>query len=138
MKRLVVIIQCDLVQRRCSGFHCTKWFYEQQESAISYNSNTRYMTFTCSGCCGMGVAAKLENLSNRLVKKSDIMKDEVAVHLSTCMVNDNHHSDRCPHVDNIKSIIEKHGFHTTVEGTYINKTAAAKREKGIYKSYNIL
>ena len=66
---------------------------------------------------------------------SIINKDEVTVHLSSCMATDNYHSDRCPHIDYIKNIISKKGYKNLVEGTYISNNAKRKREEGIYKSY---
>jgi len=135
MKKYVVIIQCDLAHNRCSGFACAQSFYNRDTVFEGYAEGTQYLSFTCGGCCGKGVAAKLEHLSNKLAKKTDIKKEDVAVHLASCVVTDNRHSDRCPHAAYIKQIIQKHGYETIIEGTYISKISAAKREKGIYKSY---
>lgn len=135
MKKYVVIIQCDIAHRRCSGFACTQGFYNRDNVFGGYGEGVQYLSFTCGGCCGKGVAAKLEHLSNKLAKKTDIKKDEVAIHLASCMVTDNHHYDRCPHVDYIKQIIKKHGYETVVEGSYISRISTEFRDKGIYNSY---
>ena len=95
--KYVVIIQCDIAHRRCSGFACTNAFYNKDGAFEDYSEDTRYISFTCGGCCGKNIASKLEHLSKKLAKKSNITKDEVVVHLSSCMVTDNHHYDRCPH-----------------------------------------
>lgn len=66
---------------------------------------------------------------------TDIEFCEVAVHLSSCMVTDNHHYDRCPHVDYIKNILSKKGFAHVIEGSYISQSASLHRQKGTYKDY---
>jgi predicted metal-binding protein len=133
--KYVVIIQCDIAQRRCSGFACTNAFYNKDEVFKDYDDTTKYLSFTCGGCCGKGIASKLEHFSNKLKKKSSFTKDEVAVHLSSCMVTDNYHYDRCPHIDYIKKIIVKKGYQNVVEGSYISKGAKAKRAAGEYCCY---
>ena len=133
--KYVLIIQCDIAHRRCSGFACTNAFYNRDEVFKDYDDATRYISFTCGGCCGKGVASKLEHFSNKLHKKTNISKDEVAVHLSSCMVTDNYHYDRCPHADYIKSIVIKKGYKNVVEGSFISGNAKRKREEGIYNCY---
>lgn len=133
--KYVVIIQCDLTLKRCSGFACTNAFYNKDEVFKNYDDTTRYISFSCGGCCGKGVASKLEHFSKKLKSKNNINKDEVTVHLSSCMVTDNYHSNRCPHIDYIKNIISKKGYKNLVEGTYISNNAQRKREEGIYKNY---
>ena len=133
-KKFVVIIQCELVHKKCSGFACIDSFYNRDEMFKSYKENTRYISFTCGGCCGKLVSGKLSHFSKKILKKTDYKKDEVIVHLASCMTSDNYHSDRCPHIDYIKDIIVKRGY-DFLEGTYISKNAEIKREKGIYKTY---
>lgn len=131
----IVIIQCDISHNRCSGFACTDSFYEKTGLFSEYESLAKYISFTCGGCCGKSLAAKLEHFAKKTREKKSINKDDVVIHLASCMVTDNYHFDRCPHVDYIKSIIDKKGYKNVVEGTYISKTASLKREKGIYTSY---
>lgn len=133
-KKFVVIIQCELVHKKCSGFACTDSFYNRDEMFKSYKENTKYISFTCGGCCGKLVSGKLSHFSKKILKKTDYKKDEVIVHLASCMTSDNYHSDRCPHIDYIKDIIVKRGY-DFLEGTYISKNSEIKREKGIYKTY---
>ena len=133
--KYVMIIQCDISRQRCSGFACTNGFYNRDDVFKDYEDNVRYISLTCGGCCGASLAAKLEHFSNKLAKKTDATKDEVAVHLSSCMVTDNYHHDRCPHTDYIKVLIEKKGYNRIVEGTYISKVAEKKRELGEYNRY---
>ena len=133
--KYVMIIQCDISRQRCSGFACTDGFYNRDDVFKEYDDNVRYISLTCGGCCGASLAAKLEHFSNKLAKETDVKKDEVSVHLSSCMVTDNYHHDRCPHVDYIKSLVEKKGYKRIVEGSYISKIAEKRREMGEYKSY---
>lgn len=135
MIKYVLIIQCDIAHNRCSGFACTNDFYNKQGKFENYEDDIKYISFTCGGCCGKSVAAKLEHFSQKLAKKTDVKKDEVAVHLSSCMTTDNHHYDRCPHVDYIKNIVSKKGYKNLVEGSFVSNNASNKREKGIYKCY---
>jgi predicted metal-binding protein len=130
-----VIIQCEIAHKRCSGFACTNAFYNRDEKFNNYAEDTRYISFTCGGCCGKGIASKLEHFSKHLKSKTNISKDEVSVHLSSCMSTDNYHYDRCPHIDYLKNIIAKKGFTNLVEGTYVSKGATRKREIGQYKTY---
>lgn len=134
-EKYVVIIQCDIAHNRCSGFACTNAFYNREDSFKDYDSDTRYISFTCGGCCGKGVTAKLEHFSKKLLKEKNINKDEVVIHLSSCMVTDNHHYDRCPHIDYIKKIVAKKGYKNVVEGSYFSKNSIRKREQGIYNRY---
>lgn len=134
-KKYCVIIQCDIAQKRCSGFACTNSFYDKKGKFENYKDNMKYISFTCGGCCGKTIASKLEHFSRHLKSKTDIKKDEVVVHLSSCMVTDNYHYDRCPHIDYIKNIIAKKGFNNVVEGTYVSGGATKKRQLGVYKDY---
>lgn len=133
--KYVMMVQCDIAHRRCSGYACTESFYKREGKFTDYDDDLRYISFTCGGCCGKGLASKLEHFNKKVRRDYKLDKDEVAVHLSSCMVTDNHHYDRCPHIDYIKSIIKKKGYENIIEGTYISKNAECKREEGIYKRY---
>lgn len=137
MTKLVVIIQCQIAHNRCSGFACSHSFYERRGKFADYPQGLPYISFTCGGCCGKSVAAKLEHLSRKLREKTDIKADDVVVHLASCMVTDNHHYDRCPHVDYIKSIVAKKGFRNVVEGSFISTTATELRHRGVYHDYDV-
>lgn len=133
--KYVVIIQCEIAQRRCSGFACTNAFYDKTGKFEEYDDSVNYISFTCGGCCGKGVSSKLEHLCGKMISKKGIKREEIKVHLSTCMVSDNHHYDRCPHIDYIKNIINKRGFIDIVEGSFIDNVSEKKREKKEYKTY---
>lgn len=133
--KYVVMIQCEIVKRRCSGFACTDSFYNRNDAFRDYDDNVKYISLTCGGCCGAGLASRLEHFSNKLKKNTDAKKDEVTVHLSSCMVTDNYHHDRCPHADYIKALVVKKGYRNIVEGTYICDISEKKRANGEYKRY---
>lgn len=65
MAKLVVIIQCDTVQKKCVGYACMKSFYERAGKFAGYDADTKYMTLTCGGCCGASVAGKIEDLNRQ-------------------------------------------------------------------------
>lgn len=133
--KYAVIIQCDIAMKRCSGLACTDSFYNREGLFKDTEDNVKYISFTCGGCCGKGVGPKLANFAKRGRKLGNIKMENVTIHLASCIVNENHHSDRCPHVDVIKDIIRKKGYENIAEGTYISKTAQSKREQGIYNTY---
>lgn len=61
-----MIIQCDIVQKKCVGYACMKSFYDRSGRFTGYDADTKYMTITCGGCCGAGVAGKIEDLNRKL------------------------------------------------------------------------
>jgi predicted metal-binding protein len=133
--KYVIIIQCEFAKQRCSGFACTNAFYNKEEMFQDYNATTRYIAFSCGNCSGRGISTKLAHLARKLKAKNGLSPDQTVIHLASCMVTDNHHYDRCPHLDYIKAIIAKKGFPNVVEGSYISPKAKKKREEGIYKNY---
>ena len=133
MGKLVVIIQCDTVQQKCAGYACMKSFYGRTGKFADYADDAKYLTMTCGGCCGAAVAGKLEDLNRKLKRWGDA-KEDVVVHLASCVVSDNYHRPPCPHKDYIQSIVERKGY-PVVLGSYISKTAEQKRQAGIYKEF---
>lgn len=134
MSKLVVIIQCDTVQQRCSGYNCTHAFYNREGKFAGYADDTRYMSFSCGGCCGGALTVKLENLCKRLRCFKDDY-EEIVIHLSSCMVSDNSHKPPCPHIAYMTKLLAKKGFTNIVKGTYLSKTATKRREQGIYEEF---
>mgnify|MGYP004444337527 FL=1 len=137
--KYVVIIQCDIARERCSGFACAKSFYDREGffKDLGYPHGTRYIAITCRGCCGGQIASLLEHFSNKLARQTEVKKDEVAIHLSTCMVTDNYHHDRCPNLEYIKGIVRKKGFVNIVDGTFRSANASKRRSEGVYKDYEL-
>ena len=133
MSKLVVVVQCESVTRRCSGYNCMKAFTNRSGQMDGYPEDSRYMTINCGGCCGAGVDVKIENLEKRLAANEE-KKEDVTIHLSTCICTENHHRLPCPFKNYLKKTIERRGF-SVVEGTYISKTAARRRAEGVYKEW---
>ena len=71
MSKLVVIVQCELVTRRCSGYNCMKAFTQRSGRMEGYPEGTRYMAINCGGCCGAGIDVKIENLEKRLLANEE-------------------------------------------------------------------
>jgi len=132
--KLVVIIQCEDVVKRCSGFFCMNDFYERQGKFENYSDDTRYMTITCGGCCGNLLTPKLENLGRRL-SKADLTKDDVVVHFASCVCSDNSHRLPCPFMNRMKALLNRKGFNNIVLGTHVSQKAEEKRNSGIYKKW---
>ena len=134
-KKYVVTIQCELVTRNCSGFFCEHAFSERKDcyEYLKGTSDIRFLTMTCGGCCGRGVLTKLIDLVSCIKKTEKFPKDEIVIHLASCVSFESYHGTKCPHLDYItKLIVEKGGF-DLVHGTRLSHIAETRREKGIYK-----
>ena len=138
MIKAIIVIQCDITCQRCSGFACSKAFFGREDFFKDYPESTLFFPMTCGGCCGKGLSAKLSHFLHISKRKLDLSPDEVAIHLASCIVTDNRHSERCPHYDYLISIIRKNNFTRIVEGSYLSQKAKHKRQTGIYKTYEPL
>ena len=134
MAKLAVIIQCEDVVKRCSGFLCMNDFYEHNGKFEGYGDDVRYMAITCGGCCGNLLTPKLENLGMRL-RKANLTKDDVVIHFASCVCSDNAHRLPCPFMNRMKALLKRKGFNNIVLGTHISKKAEEKRQAGIYKKW---
>lgn len=132
--QLVVVVQCAKSMQRCSGYNCMRQFYAREGKFAPYAPDARYLMFDCGGCCGKGLTAKMENLCRKLAKFGEYVKQDVRVHLASCIVSDNHHMPPCPFKNYIQDIIERRGF-SVVLGSYISKKTEEKRQTGQYKSF---
>ena len=133
-KKYIAVIQCHLVKQRCSGYFCEKAFHERSGSFTAYagDENLRILYMTCGGCCGRASHRKLANLIRMSKKREGITKDQIVVHLASCITNDNYHGPPCPHLDYLKELIGKLSL-DLVEGTNISPKAEARRLEGKYK-----
>lgn len=133
MSKLVVVIQCHLAMARCSGYNCMKAFYKREGKFSGYGPDVRYMMMTCGGCSGAQLAARLENLLQRLRDNGEDPAD-VVFHLGSCICSDSHHRPPCPHLGYLQAVLKRKGY-TAVLGTYISRATSRKRELGIYSSF---
>lgn len=135
--KYIVIIQCAIAKKRCSGFLCMESFFERKKFFEEYpkDKDIKILSFDCGGCCGDSINTYLANFKKKLKQNTDINLDEVVVHLSSCISFDNHHSDRCPFIDRIKASIKKQGIEIVKEGTQYIESSHRKRGEGVYKKY---
>ncbi len=134
MSRLIVILQCAAVRQRCSGVNCAHAFYSREGAFANLPADARYLTMDCGGCCGSSLPAKLENLAAK-ISKLGAEKDDVTVHLSSCIVSENHHRTPCPFRAHIRELVERKGFKVAL-GSYVSKKAEAKRKSGEYRPWS--
>ena len=130
---LVVVIQCDDVTKRCSGFACMNDFYERTGAFAGYPDDTRYMSMTCGGCCGNFITAKIEHLTKKL-EQINFAKQDVIVHLASCICSENSHRQPCPFMNRMRNLLNRKGYEVKL-GSHISKKAQARRDAGIYKSW---
>ncbi len=133
-KEYVVVVQCDIVKQRCPGYFCEKAFHERTGGFKLYPKDKAYrvLYMTCGGCCGRAVHRKVTLLKRRLKKKENIDKDKIIVQLSSCITKDNYHAPPCPHLDYIKTLIDRIGI-DMLEDTEINNLSEKRRHEGVYE-----
>jgi predicted metal-binding protein len=134
-KDYLVIVQCDIVMERCSGYFCEKAFHERSGGFSDYPADRAYRTLymTCGGCCGRGLQRKLSNLIAKISEKEGVTKERIVVHLATCMTKDNHHGPKCPFLGYIKKLVSKLGLDLR-EDTRISQKSEARRKAGEYSA----
>ncbi len=132
-KDYIVIVQCDLVMQRCSGYYCEKAFHERTGGFAGYPADRSYRTLylTCGGCCGRALHRKLAHVAGRIQKNEGVEKQRIVVQLATCITKDNYHGPPCPHLDYLKTLIGKLGMEFR-EDTHLSKKAEERRQQGIY------
>ena len=133
-KKYLVVVQCDIVKERCSGYFCEYAFSHREDrfQAYSKERELRLLTMTCDGCSGSAVQRKLEHFIKKVKVKESIEKDEIAVHLASCVTNHNHHGPPCPHLDYMTTLIEDRLKLEIRYGTKISKLAEKRRQAEIY------
>ena len=134
--KLIGIIQCDFAKERCSGFACINSFHERIDAFTSYPAEERIMVvpYNCGGCPGRRIGRTTENLIKRAKKMANIEKEEIVIHLSSCMVTDSAHYPPCPHLEYIEKILKRKGVKVK-KGSYKSKSAQKRRDEGIYEAF---
>jgi len=135
--RIIGVIQCDFARERCSGFGCMNSFTIRTDAFARYADNAGIMLvpFNCGGCPGRRISRVASNLIKRAKAKADVEKDELVIHLASCIVTDNGHYPPCPHVDYIEKILKRKGL-KVVKGSYRSKTASKRRGEGLYEEFD--
>jgi len=132
-KQFIVILQCHIVKERCPGYLCEKAFHERTGGFEAYSEDKPYrcLTITCGGCCGRATHRKLTRLLRTMARKEGLGKESVIVQLSSCITNDNYHAPACPHLDYLRTLIERIGLDVR-DGTVINERSEQRRQGGAY------
>jgi predicted metal-binding protein len=70
MTKVVAVVQCHLVQQRCSGYLCDRSFVTRTDGfqGLDFADDVRKLSFTCGGCCGRALHRKLMHLK-KMAKK---------------------------------------------------------------------
>lgn len=134
--RLIGVIQCDFARERCSGFGCMNSFTQRIDAFAGYTgSGIMAVPFNCGGCPGRRISRVASNLIKRAKKKAGIEKEEIVIHLASCIVTDNGHYPPCPHMDYIEKILKRKGLEVK-KGSYRSKTAQKRRDEGLYDPFD--
>ena len=134
-KTYIVVVQCDIVMERCSGYLCEHAFNTRSGGFAGYAKKKKYRTIymTCGGCCGRAAHRKLNDLIRMIKKVEKIKKEQIVVHLASCITRDNYHAPPCPHLDYLKELIEGKLKLAIREDTYISQKSTKLRDKGVYR-----
>jgi len=134
-KDYIVVVQCDIVKERCSGYFCEQSLHAREGAFSGYDKEKTFRTLyvTCGGCCGRALHRKLAHLARKLKENEGIGKDRIVVHLSSCITKDNHHGPPCPHLEYLRTLIHRLKM-DVVEGTCINRRSQERRDEGMYAS----
>jgi predicted metal-binding protein len=120
-----------VAHERCSGATCAISFANREHHFAEYGEEAvYYVPFSCGGCPGRRVSRLAAQLKKHM-KKLDIAPDYIAVHLASCVVTDNWHYVPCPHVDDMKRMIERKGLRV-VDGSVISSVSEDRRKEGVY------
>jgi predicted metal-binding protein len=135
-KDYVVVVQCDIVMERCSGYLCEKAYHERDGGFAAYPRDKAYRTLylTCGGCCGRAIHRKVYDLLAAIKENEGVEKDKIVVHFSSCITKESYHGPKCPHLDYLKDMIEKKLSLDLMDTTAISMTSEKLREKGVYKN----
>jgi len=134
--KIVAVVQCAIALERCTGFYCAETFHKRLEFFKGYSKEAEimYVPFSCGGCSGRRVSRLVAHLKRMGKKHHHTEPSEIVVHLSGCMVRDNGHYPKCPHLAQIKAMVVQKGV-KVVLGSNESEKAAQRRKAGGYKAY---
>ena len=129
----IIVLQCDIVKERCSGFFCEDAFHQRRGGFSDYPADKpiRLLTMTCGGCCGQAVQRKLSDLVKQIKKREDVDKNRIVVQLASCVTKDNYHGPPCPHLGYLKQLISRLGL-DVYEDTHVSDVSQRRRDEGVY------
>lgn len=132
-KEYLVIVQCHIVKEQCAGYFCELSLHERTGGFAEYPADKQYrmISLTCGGCCGRALQRKLMNLIRQAGKHEKITREQIIVQLSSCITRDNHHGPVCPHLDYLKTLIDRAGLEYR-EDTKLSELSEKRRREGIY------
>ncbi|OQY02418.1 MAG: hypothetical protein B6I26_00850 [Desulfobacteraceae bacterium 4572_130] len=135
-KKYIIVIQCHIVKEYCSGFLCEHTFNKRVDCFSCYdsNNNLRFLSITCGGCCGRSTLRKLQDFISQAEAREKIIKNEIVVHLSSCVSFESFHGPECPHKEYISKIITEKAGLDLVYGSRLSPITEARRKKNIYKT----
>lgn len=133
-KDYIVVVQCDIVKQRCSGYYCEKAWNERTGGFAEYPKDKAYRVIhmTCGGCCGRALHRKLMNLVAARKKREGAGPEKIVVQFSSCITLDNYHGPPCPHLDYLKTLVARAGLDLRLN-TSMSKKAEQRRDGGVYK-----
>jgi hypothetical protein len=65
-------------------------------------------------------------------KKEELEKTDVVVQFSSCITKDNFHAPPCPHVEYLKTLVERIGIDFRAD-TVVSETSERRRQEGRYQ-----
>ena len=132
--KYIVVIQCHIVKERCSGYLCEHAFSKRLGAFAQYSENEsiRFLSMSCGGCCGRAIHRKLGELLRQIKRKDNILKQNIKVHLSSCISFDSYHGGPCPHKDYLKTLICDKLDLACVDGSRISDLSDKRRKEGLY------
>ncbi len=128
--KYIITLQCHIVKERCSGYLCEEAFHLRQGGFAHYPKDTdiRYLSITCGGCCGRASLRKLSNALKLLKKRAGIEPEQVALHFSSCICRESFHGPKCPHYDYLKELVSRKNV-KCFEGSRISDTTQSRLDE---------
>lgn len=136
MKNYIIVVQCHIVKERCSGYLCEHAFATRAGGFAEYSQDEkiRFLPLTCGGCCGRAVHRKISDVLKMIKTTEKVGKENIVVHLSSCIVRDSFHGPPCPHKGYLVTMItEKLGL-ALKEGSKISDTTGKRSKAGTCKN----
>lgn len=125
--KYVIALQCSIVKERCSGYLCEESFHNREGFFADYpkDSDIRFLSIECGGCCGRASLRKVSNALKLMQKRAGITKGQVVLHFASCICRESYHGPKCPHLDYLKELLGRIDISLS-EGTRLSKNTQAR------------